>query len=244
MDYQFLAKSMMAGSVNLPVPLLQYHHQLGLEDTDVLLLIHLHGYIQQGEYLPPIAELSKRMALTQSECYIKIQKLIDAKVLKINTEIDAQRRVTERYDLTPLWEKIALQVVNQVEDEVVEEKQARDMSMYALIEREFSRQLSPIEGETIANWTKLEHYEPELIKEALKEAVIAGKKNIRYIDRILSNWQANGVKTLDDAKAASREFGTHTMKTNTKSSPNLTSEAKPAKPFKMYNWLDDNKPKT
>lgn len=142
----------------------------------MLLLIHLHGYIQQGEYLPPIAELSKRMALTQSECYIKIQKLIDAKVLKINTEIDAQRRVTERYDLTPLWEKIALQVVNQVEDEVVEEKQARDMSMYALIEREFSRQLSPIEGETIANWTELEHYEPELIKEALKEAVIAGKK--------------------------------------------------------------------
>lgn len=242
MDYQLLAKSMMSGAVNVPLPLLQYHHQLGLSDADVLLLIHLHAYIQQGRVLPPITELSTRMSVSQSECYIRIQRLIDQKVLKINTEIDAQRRITERYDLTPLWEKIALQTLNQIEEAQVEQKNQLDMSVYALIEQEFSRQLSPIEGETIANWTKEQHSN-ELIKEALKECVIAGKKNIRYIDRILTNWRNEGVKTIEDAQAASEKFGAYTMKNKTTSTRNLTSEAKPIKPFKMYNWLEDNQSK-
>ena len=38
----------------------------------------------------------------------------------------------------------------------------------------------------------------ELIMEALKEAILNNAKSLKYIDRILSNWKNEGIKTKED----------------------------------------------
>ena len=38
----------------------------------------------------------------------------------------------------------------------------------------------------------------ELIKEALKEATFNGVSNLRYIDKILYEWEKAGIKTKED----------------------------------------------
>ena len=48
-----------------------------------------------------------------------------------------------------------------------------------------------------------------LIKSALREAVISGKLNFRYIDRILFDWKRNGIKTIEQAKSHGRNVRQH-----------------------------------
>ena len=40
----------------------------------------------------------------------------------------------------------------------------------------------------------------ELIKEALKEAILSGVHNLRYIDKILMEWTKKGYKDASDIK--------------------------------------------
>ena len=54
-------------------------------------------------------------------------------------------------------------------------------------ENEFARSLSPIEYETITNWLN-NGISEELINDALKEAVVNGVTNLRYIDKIIYEW--------------------------------------------------------
>ncbi|WP_278341151.1 DnaD domain-containing protein, partial [Lactobacillus acetotolerans] len=62
-------------------------------------------------------------------------------------------------------------------------------------EIEFGRYLSPIEREEIASWLNVDHYSPEIIKLALREAVLSQAYSLKYVDRILLNWQRHNLKT-------------------------------------------------
>lgn len=71
-------------------------------------------------------------------------------------------------------------------------------------ESEFGRPLSPIEAQEIARWVN--KHPPELITQALKEAVIRGSLRIKYIDAILENWHKNNIRTARDAVEYQRKF--------------------------------------
>lgn len=93
-------------------------------------------------------------------------------------------------------------------------------SLFALFEQEFARPLSPIEYETITMWIDNDKHSPAIIKEALKEAVMSGKLNFRYIDRILFEWKKNGIKTIEQAREQGRNFRLRQQKSNTNSQKN------------------------
>ena len=67
-------------------------------------------------------------------------------------------------------------------------------------EIEFGRLLSPIEKQEIAAWLNIDHYNPEIVKLALREAILAQVYNFKYVDRILLNWQRHGLTTTDQIK--------------------------------------------
>ena len=68
------------------------------------------------------------------------------------------------------------------------------------LEIEFGRLLSPIEKQEIAAWLNIDHYNPEIVKLALREAILAQVYNFKYVDRILLNWQRHGLTTTDQIK--------------------------------------------
>lgn len=59
--------------------------------------------------------------------------------------------------------------------------------IYSKFESEFGRVLSPIEYETINRWLS-SGVKEDLILSALKEAVVSGACNLRYIDKIIYSW--------------------------------------------------------
>ena len=77
------------------------------------------------------------------------------------------------------------------------DKKDNSSDIYSKFEKEFGRTLSPVEYETISKWIE-SNIPLELIEAALKEAILSGVNSIRYIDKILFEWNKKGYKTSSD----------------------------------------------
>ena len=108
--------------------------------------------------------------------------------------------IKEYIDISNLYNILASFIV---EDEiVVNEKKSDSSKIYEDIEKEFGRILSPIEYETIKSWLD-SNVDESLIHEALKEAVLHGVNNIKYIEKILYEWGKKGYIKASDVKKKS-----------------------------------------
>ena len=108
--------------------------------------------------------------------------LIEVKVIKENG------KVSESISLDILYDKL---IMNSKEEKEI------NTDIYSKFESEFGRSLSPIEYETINRWLNL-GIDEGMILNALREAVINGVSNLRYIDKILNEWGKKGIKTQED----------------------------------------------
>ena len=116
------------------------------------------------------------------------KNIVDLQVKKEN------KKMKEYLSLEVLYEKVLLETI-----ENIEEKEETNSKIYETIEKELGRTLSPIEYETISGWLNSNITE-EMIKEALKEAVLNGVRNLKYIDKILYDWNKKGYKKPSDIK--------------------------------------------
>lgn len=74
-------------------------------------------------------------------------------------------------------------------------------SLYDFIEENFGRTLSPIEYEEISTWK-----DNELTRYAIKETVLNGKYNIKYIKSILNSFEKNNIQTVQQAQEETTRF--------------------------------------
>ena len=109
-------------------------------------------------------------------------------------------KIKEYLDISYLYEKLTSLIIDS-EEEI---KELDNSKIYNIIETELGRTLSPIEYETIAGWLNANISE-ELIKEALKEAVLNGVGNLKYIDKILYDWTKKGYKKASDVRKKKRD---------------------------------------
>jgi len=137
----------------------------------------------------------------------------------------------ERYSVEPLWEKLIDEYLaaDKKEEAVIDQKKETDL--YTCFEQEFGRPLSPFEIETLGMWLDDDHHDTVIIKAALKEAVISGKLNFRYIDRILFEWKKNGIKTIQQAKSYGKKFRSY-------QNGNKEQDEEKTKSVPFYNWLE------
>lgn len=78
----------------------------------------------------------------------------------------------------------------------------KESNIFELVEKNIGRSISPIEYEVINKWD----YDPKVIELAIRESILNNAKTIKYIDRVLFNWEQNGIKTEEDAKRYIEEF--------------------------------------
>ncbi|MCG4282719.1 DnaD domain-containing protein, partial [Lacticaseibacillus saniviri] len=78
---------------------------------------------------------------------------------------------------------------------------AQGSSLFSMVEVEFGRPLSPIEQQTIRAWLEEDHYAPEMIQLALREAVLNQAYSLRYMDRVLINWEKRHLTTPQQVQA-------------------------------------------
>lgn len=73
--------------------------------------------------------------------------------------------------------------------------------IFSFIEDNFNRTLSPIEYEEISNWE-----DTELTRYAIKQSVLNGVCNIKYISRILDSYKQKNINTVQEAQKDEKNF--------------------------------------
>lgn len=219
--------ALTAGTLSLPHALLRDYKQAGLQDGDVMLLIHLLAF-RDNEHneFPAMEELEQRMSCSQDELVASMQRLMKQGWMSIEEAVEAGTDIQgERYNLHPVWGKLAAFAAAaeqtqqailaaqtaQVEAAAAINREAGSWNeqigrLFAEFQEEFARPLSPMECETISAWVDQDKYSEELIRAALREAVFAGKLHFRYIDRILLEWSRHQVSNAEEAMQFARKF--------------------------------------
>lgn len=91
-------------------------------------------------------------------------------------------------------EELSLEKQLHSENSENQEKRFSAAELIKFFEKDFSRPLGSTESEQVISWLKV--HQPEVIKEALRRAVLNGKYNFRYIDKILLSWERANKRTL------------------------------------------------
>lgn len=232
MDKDIIVSWMEAGMIQVPNLLLQKYKQIGLDEKELALLLHIMSFIESGNGFPTPEQLAERMTINTSECSTQLRKLVQMQFLSIEEGMSEDGIHFETYSLSPLWVKLADELQFEKKQSDLKQTLHEENNLYTIFEQEFGRPLSPMECENLAMWLDDDGQDPVLIKAALREAVLAGKLSFRYIDRILFNWKKNGVRTIEQARMQGIQFR---QKSKQPSRP--ASEAS-SKTIPFYNWLE------
>ncbi|MFC0299459.1 DnaD domain-containing protein [Virgibacillus soli] len=218
-------QQILLDQLSISTSLLSSYTSLGLDEKEVMVLIQIHRFAYEGNFFPTPFDIASCMSVSEDECSKILRKLVRKQFLTIEKGENAENQVSEVYSLETLWKNLYDEKLEKVEEE-------HFGTIFVLFEQEFGRPISPFEIEMINAWIDEDQIAPSLIKAGLREAVLMGKLNFKYIDRILRDWQKKGIQTVEQARDASRTIR-QTRQTNTRE---YKEEATGDKTL-YYNWL-------
>lgn len=232
MGKEILAIWMKKGMISIPQILMTHYRKIGLDEVELILILQVISFLEEGKDFPTPEELSERMTISADRCAQILKKLIQQQCLAIEEGHSEDHIRYEKYSLKPLWLKLADELVLDQKEEELTTMFVNENNLYTIFEQEFGRPLSPLECETLAMWIDQDEHDASIIKAALREAVISGKLNFRYIDRILFEWKKNNIQTVEQARQQGNKFRQYQRK----QIPN--KKAKSSKEVPIYNWLE------
>jgi DNA replication protein len=224
------ASALQASSISIPVPLFTLYRQLGLNETEMMVLLQLITFQQhERNELPSMDQIQARMSLSSDELMSVVHQLIKMNWIKLDSVMDPQSgQELDCYNLQPFWERLAQAWMMQ---SMKRQQQAQQLAqnkssaystggfqaayaqqppaqptIFSFFEEEFARPLSPMECETITQWQTQDQLSDSMILAALREAVFANKVHFAYIDKVLMDWKSKHLKTLEDVKRYQQQF--------------------------------------
>lgn len=187
-----------------------WEYKLNLEE--VLLLIYF-----MNEDVPTfdVEQINKITMVSVNKILDSFTSLTNKGLISIDV-IKENSGVKEVVNLDPIYKCM-------IDGLMKNNKKVVNNNIFEKFEKEFSRTLSPMEYEIINDWLDKNTSE-ELILGALKEATYNGVNNLRYIDKIIYEWNKKGFKNMEDVNNHLR---------------NRNTSDKSVKEISDYNWLDE-----
>lgn len=172
----------------VPKLLFNNYRRLNITEEELVIVMLIITLGNKIEYNPDV--FVSELDMDRHKVMGLISSLIGKNLLSL--EIIKNGRKTEEYiSVSLIYEKL-LNVIKDDNEEVIV-----DNSIFSVFENELGRLLSPMELEQIKEWVTT-YKNDELIISALKEAVLNGVNNFRYIDVILNEWNKKGYKSRED----------------------------------------------
>jgi len=190
--------------------------KLNLNLNEFLILMYFDNLVNKELNIKQLVSVLK---LNENEALLAFNKLIEKKLLSVVAEKNSAGKIVEKVNLDGFYSLI-------VDDFKFEAKNNKKEDIYSIFEKEFGRPISSMEYEIINAWLD-KSFTEELILGALKEAIYNGVTNLRYIDKILYEWQKKGFKTMQDVDK-------HISNRNNK------KEDQKVEDLFDYNWLDED----
>ncbi len=184
---------------------------LNLNLNEFLLLLYFWNYDNVSF---DVVQISKIIKIGENEILKAFNALLGKKLITLDSFKDKNGKMMEVINLDNFYTLIDESLKKQ-------EKEQEKVDIYTIFQTEFGRPISSMEYEIIRAWLE-KGFSEELILGALKEAVYNGVSNLRYIDKILYEWQRKGYKNMNEVSNRNKQ----------------TKEE--VKELFDYNWLDDN----
>lgn len=195
-----------SGTLVLPSALLLHFKELFPSSDDFL--VWQFFYLQNTTGLEEISpsQIAERIGKEISDVNQSISNLTERGLLQYRT-IELNGEIELLFDTSLALERLddLLGAVHSSSDQLTPQNQLKDL--VETFQQELGRLLTPFEIEDLTKTLKEDGTSADLIKEALREAVLNGKANWKYIQAILRNWRHEGIKSVAqiEAKRAERE---------------------------------------
>ena len=213
-----LLELIKTNNIVIPVYIYKLLPRLDIDLETFVFLMYLNNYGEKIIFDPQ--KMSNDLGINIEKIFNYVDTLVKKKLAKFEI-IKNDKNVSEEYlSIEYFYEKVDLLLIE--ENENTRQDNSSDSDIFGIIEKEFGRTLSSIEYEIIKSWRET-YNNDELILEALKEAVLNGVANLRYIDRILAEWNKKGIRTKVDVEKNRRNYKAKNEKVE----------------IFEYNWLDD-----
>lgn len=173
----------------IPKYVLTYAKDFDLDVYSLILLIYFLN--QKNKEVFNYKKIIEDLNFTEKELLDSISLLKDKHLVSIQMEKNDSGILEETVDVSSFYDIIFSKFIND------SNQNSNEKDLFESFEREFGRTLSPMEYEIITSWLE-SNISKELILEALKEAVFNGVSNLRYVDKILYEWNKKGIKTPTD----------------------------------------------
>lgn len=173
----------------IPKYVLTYSKELGLDVNTLILLIYFLN--QKNKEIFNYKKIMKDLNFSEKELLDAISLLKDKRLLSIQMEKNELGILEEKIDVSSFYEIVFSRFLDEKKSE------AEQSDLFDTFEKEFGRTLSPMEYQIINGWLEA-GISNDLILAALKETVFNGVNNLRYVDKILYEWNKRGIKKPAD----------------------------------------------
>ena len=102
-DWEFFVD---AKQVTISSLILANYQKLGLTEEELVLFLQIDSQLQAGKNIPDIEKISQAMGKASTDIYSLMHKLVEKKVLAINTVSDENGRETNQYSFKGLYQKL------------------------------------------------------------------------------------------------------------------------------------------
>lgn len=195
-----------SGNLVLPSALLLHFKELFPSSDDFL--VWQFFYLQNTTGLEEMSpsQIAERIGKEISDVNQSISNLTERGLLQYRT-IELNGEIELLFDASLALERLddLLGAAHSSSDQLTPQNQLKDL--VETFQQELGRLLTPFEIEDLTKTLKEDGTSADLIKEALREAVLNGKANWKYIQAILRNWRHEGIKSVAqiETKRAERE---------------------------------------
>ena len=166
-----------------------------------------------------VANVSKTLMMSEEEVLNAFSSLLEKNLIKVDATPNQFGKVIEKINLDNYYYGI-----NSSDLKKDSKKVSSKDDIFSTFESKLGRTLSQMDYEIIKAWLENGSSE-ELVLEALDEALKNGVASLRYIDKIVYEWNKKGYKTVEDVKNHSKKNGEGTVL---------------GKDVLDYNWLDED----
>ena len=194
-----LVEILKKGNFVVPMYIFSLRDKLNLKFEELIFLIYLSN--KGDKVLFDVNFFSKELNMDIKEILSYIDSLTDKKYISLEVLKNDKNVMEEYINLDMFYDKLT----NYMIEDINVGKEEENTNVFEAIEKEFARPLTPVEYEIIHAWIEAGTSE-ELILEALKEAVFSGVFNLRYIDKIIYEWNKKGVKSKNDIESNRKNF--------------------------------------
>ncbi len=235
-EADLLVKMMDEGTTTISNLLLHHYHDIGMSTSELMVFLELQSYIERGDVNPSIAVIADHLGAETDQIYDLIQQLISDNFLKQTLEKNEQGKEETRYDFSPLWHKLVRLLTDGLQQKQQAQQNNQRQKLFTAIQADFGRVLNPTEMSIVNDWIDKDHYDPQVIELALRETVLSGNYNFRYMDRILTSWEQRGLKTPQAVEADQKRFNERRRPINNHNSGKPSGE-----PIPIFKLNDKNK---